>query len=38
MFGLEPWSNWWIKGKDNPGLGAEIILIGCHLDSTASMT
>ena len=38
MFGLETWSNWWIKDKDNPGIGSEIIVIGCHLDSTASMS
>ena len=36
IFGLEPWSNWWIKDKENPGIGSEIIIIGCHLDSTAS--
>lgn len=35
IFGLESWSNWWIKNKENPGLGSEIIIVGCHLDSTA---
>lgn len=37
LFGLEQWSNWWIKDKDKPGLGSEIIIIGCHLDSTANL-
>jgi hypothetical protein len=37
IFGLEQWSHWWIKDKDKPGLGSEIIIIGCHLDSTANI-
>lgn len=37
IFGLEQWSNWWIKGKTRPGLGSKIIIIGCHLDSTANL-
>ncbi len=37
IFGLEQWSNWWIKDKEKSGLGSEIIMIGCHLDSTANL-
>jgi hypothetical protein len=36
-FGLDRWSNWWIKDKDVPGLGSEIVIIGCHMDSTANL-
>lgn len=37
IFGLSQWSNWWIKDKGKPGVGSEIIMIGCHLDSTANL-
>jgi hypothetical protein len=35
IFGLEPWTQWWLKEKASPGIGSEILIIGCHLDSTA---
>ncbi|HSF49433.1 MAG TPA: M20/M25/M40 family metallo-hydrolase [Nitrososphaeraceae archaeon] len=37
VFGLTTWSNWWIKDKEISGLGSEIIIVGCHLDSTANL-
>ena len=37
LFGLEVWTNWWIKEKAKPGLNSEIVIIGCHLDSTANL-
>ena len=35
IFGLEPWTQWWLKDKAKVGLGVNIIIIGCHIDSTA---
>ena len=35
IFGLEPWTQWWLKEKVSAGMGSEILIIGCHLDSTA---
>lgn len=37
IFGLERWTNWWMKDKEMPGLGSKIVIVGCHLDSTASL-
>lgn len=38
MFELKPWFPWWLKSCPLPGLGAQIVLVGCHLDSSASFT
>lgn len=36
--GLEPWWPWWrLPLCRPPGCGAGIVLLGCHLDSTAGM-
>ena len=35
-FGLGGWIPWWRDADSAPGFGAEIVLVGCHLDSTAS--
>jgi hypothetical protein len=36
LAGLEPWIIWRLRRCPLPGLGAELVLIGCHLDSTAA--
>jgi hypothetical protein len=36
VFKLEPWFPWWLKRCPLPGPGAEIVIVGCHLDSTAA--
>jgi hypothetical protein len=33
--GLGGWIPWWRDEASTPGFGAEIVLVGCHLDSTA---
>ncbi|MDH3306207.1 MAG: M28 family metallopeptidase [Acidimicrobiia bacterium] len=33
--GLRPWWPWWLARCPWPGYGAGIVLVGCHLDSTA---
>ncbi|HEU4729131.1 MAG TPA: M20/M25/M40 family metallo-hydrolase, partial [Kofleriaceae bacterium] len=33
--GLGGWIPWWRSAGAAPGFGAELIVIGCHLDSTA---
>ncbi len=36
IFNLNPWSEWWTSNSQAPpGLGAKIVIVGCHLDSTA---
>lgn len=34
-FGLGGWIPWWRDAASVPGFGAEIVIVGCHLDSTA---
>lgn len=34
-FGLGGWIPWWRDAALAPGFGAEIVLVACHLDSTA---
>lgn len=34
-FGLGGWIPWWRGAASTPGFGAEIVIVGCHLDSTA---
>ncbi len=34
-FGLGGWIPWWRDAASTPGFGAGIVLMGCHLDSTA---
>ena len=34
-FGLRPWYPWWLESCPLPGQGAKLIIVGCHLDSTA---
>lgn len=34
-FGLRPWFPWWLESCALPGPGAQLIIVGCHLDSTA---
>lgn len=36
MFELKPWFPWWLRLCPLAGLGAQIIIVGCHLDSTAA--
>ena len=33
--GLAPWFPWW-RDCALPGLGSELVIVGCHLDSTAA--
>lgn len=35
IFDLRPWYPWWRKLCPLYGLGSQIVLVGCHLDSTA---
>lgn len=37
-FMLKPWFPWWLKLCALRGPGGEIIIVGCHLDSTAANT
>ncbi len=32
---LEPWYPWWRLNCQMPGLGAQIVVVGAHMDSTA---
>jgi hypothetical protein len=34
--GLGPWQTWWLSDCPLPGVGADLVLVGCHLDSTAN--
>ncbi|MFN9621308.1 MAG: M28 family metallopeptidase [Cyanobacteriota bacterium] len=34
-FGLGGWIPWWRDADSVSGFGAEIVIVGCHLDSTA---
>ena len=36
IFGLRPWYPWWKKLCTIAGFGADLVIVGCHLDSTAS--
>lgn len=36
LAGLKPWITWRPVRCDPPGLGAELVIVGCHLDSTAA--
>ena len=38
IFELKPWFPWWLRLCPLAGLGAEVVIVGCHLDSTASRT
>ncbi|MBG9455851.1 hypothetical protein ABE61_17765 [Lysinibacillus sphaericus] len=35
-FGLKPWFPWWLESCSLPGQGSQLIIVGCHLDSTAA--
>lgn len=35
MLGFRSWLPWW-GDQPLPGLGAELVIVGCHLDSTAA--
>lgn len=35
IFRLQPWYPWWKKACLFYGFGADIVVVGCHLDSTA---
>jgi hypothetical protein len=35
MLALHPWHPWWQKASAIPGIGAEIVIVGAHMDSTA---
>jgi hypothetical protein len=35
IFSLQPWYPWWKKACLLYGLGADIVVVGCHFDSTA---
>jgi hypothetical protein len=34
--GLRPWQTWWLQDCPLPGVGADLVIVGCHLDSTAN--
>ncbi|GAJ06960.1 unnamed protein product, partial [marine sediment metagenome] len=36
IFELKLWFPWWLKLCLLPGLGAKLVIVGCHLDSTAA--
>jgi hypothetical protein len=36
IFRLRYWFPWWLKRCPLPGLGAKLVIVGCHLDSSAS--
>ncbi|NKW96678.1 M28 family metallopeptidase [Bacillus toyonensis] len=35
-FGLKSWFPWWLESSPLQGQGAQLIIVGCHLDSTAT--
>ncbi|MCM3201847.1 hypothetical protein A9488_07575 [Bacillus cereus] len=35
-FGLSPWYPWWLESCPPQGEGAQLVIVGCHLDSTAT--
>ena len=35
---LRDWFPWWLRACPVPGFGAEVVIVGCHLDSTAAST
>jgi hypothetical protein len=35
LFRLRPWYPWWKKICEIAGFGADLVIVGCHLDSTA---
>ena len=36
MFRLRPWYPWWNRLCTIAGFGADLVIVGCHLDSTAA--
>ena len=38
LFLLKPWFPWWLRHCRLPGVGAKLVIVGCHLDSTAGST
>ena len=38
IFILKSWFPWWLRLCPLPGVGSEIIIVGCHMDSTAANT
>lgn len=38
IFALKPWYPWWLRLCRLPGPGAQLVIVGCHLDSTANST
>jgi hypothetical protein len=38
IFELNPWFPWWLKLCPLAGLGTQLVMVGCHLDSTAART
>jgi len=36
IFDLQPWLPWWFRCP-LAGIGAELVLVGCHLDSTSGL-
>lgn len=36
IFELRPWFPWWLRFCPLSGPGAELVIVGCHLDSTAA--
>ena len=37
MFRLRPWYPWWNTLSEVAGFGADLVVVGCHLDSTAAL-
>lgn len=35
IFGMRPWYPWWKRLCAIAGIGADLVVVGCHLDSTA---
>lgn len=38
IFELKPWLPWWFKLCPVAGFGAQLVIVGCHLDSTGANT
>jgi hypothetical protein len=36
VLALQPWYPWWKKQSSTPGIGAELVIVGAHMDSTAA--
>lgn len=37
IFRLRPWYPWWNRNCTIAGFGSDLVIVGCHLDSTAAL-